>query len=300
MKSEHRHELKTNELAEWIENLPNWFRENRNFILGIAAAVLVVICIYFWNSHTKSSQARQQIELTQLISQVARTKSTLARQQPGQANNSVAFLKIAEQLNEQADRVSNKQLAALALIKRAEALRAELHYKGKSLSKAEITDQIVKAKQSYEKALKKCSSNPQLTAMAQMGLGLCEEELGNFDKAREIYRKIVSSPELKTAVILTEVQNRLAIIDDYKQDVVFKPAPKPVAPSAADTVLKDTANTITAISAVSDTNSATVKPATIKPAGTKPADANSGTKTTGSKSDANAPAVKSADKPTDK
>ena len=28
MKSDHRHELKTNELAEWLGNLPEWTKEN--------------------------------------------------------------------------------------------------------------------------------------------------------------------------------------------------------------------------------------------------------------------------------
>ena len=28
MKSDHRHELKTNELAEWLGNLPQWTKEN--------------------------------------------------------------------------------------------------------------------------------------------------------------------------------------------------------------------------------------------------------------------------------
>ncbi len=29
MKAEHRHELKTNELADWIVHFPQWFKENQ-------------------------------------------------------------------------------------------------------------------------------------------------------------------------------------------------------------------------------------------------------------------------------
>ena len=33
MKSEHRHELKTNELAEWISNFPSWTKENAKVLI---------------------------------------------------------------------------------------------------------------------------------------------------------------------------------------------------------------------------------------------------------------------------
>ncbi len=34
MKSEHRHELKTNELAEWIANFPTWAKENAKVLIA--------------------------------------------------------------------------------------------------------------------------------------------------------------------------------------------------------------------------------------------------------------------------
>ena len=35
MKAEHRHELKTNELVEWLTNLPQWANENLTTIIGV-------------------------------------------------------------------------------------------------------------------------------------------------------------------------------------------------------------------------------------------------------------------------
>ena len=34
MDTEHRHELKVNELADWIVHVPQFFRENLRWILG--------------------------------------------------------------------------------------------------------------------------------------------------------------------------------------------------------------------------------------------------------------------------
>ncbi|MHC4595136.1 MAG: hypothetical protein ACYS19_09345, partial [Planctomycetota bacterium] len=79
-------------------------------------------------------------------------------------------------------------MAALALIKQAEALRTELHYRPGTVSKEDLTAQINQAKAGYADAIERSSFNPSLMAKAKFGLGLCEEELGNFAEAEQIYQ----------------------------------------------------------------------------------------------------------------
>jgi len=43
MKSDHRHELKSNELADWLANLPEWLKENQKNLLTVAAVVVVAL-----------------------------------------------------------------------------------------------------------------------------------------------------------------------------------------------------------------------------------------------------------------
>jgi hypothetical protein len=64
-----------------------------------------------------------------------------------------------------------------------------------------------------------------LRAAAQFGLGLSEEELGNFDKAAEIYRTIAQKPEYAGTVAQAAADYRLKIMDDFKTPVAFTPAP---------------------------------------------------------------------------
>ena len=45
MKAEHRHELVTNELADWIGNLPNFIKQNIRPIIGI---ILILLGLMFW------------------------------------------------------------------------------------------------------------------------------------------------------------------------------------------------------------------------------------------------------------
>ena len=62
MKSEHRHELKTNELAEWLSNFPEWLKENSKTIIGITALVVIVVGFYGWRRYDKNVlQVREQI-----------------------------------------------------------------------------------------------------------------------------------------------------------------------------------------------------------------------------------------------
>jgi tetratricopeptide (TPR) repeat protein len=119
-------------------------------------------------------------------------------------------------------------MAALALIKRAEALRAELHYG--TVQKEYLISQTNLAKASYEKAIEKCPDDPSLAAAAKLGLGFCEEELGNFEQARQIYQEVAAKSEFADTVAAVQAKRRLAVMADYERQIVFKP--KPVPPAA--------------------------------------------------------------------
>ena len=230
MKSDHRHELKTNELAEWLGNLPQWTKENLNTIIIVLAVIVVAVAIYGWSFYSKNVlQAREKSELMDLLHQIQLGKMQIiqTQSQDSTADISHILLQPAAGLETFADSTSKKQLAALALIKQAEAIRAEVHYG--TADELYITEQINKAKECYTKAMEKCPTNPTLTALAQFGLGLCEEELGNFNKAKEIYNQITANSDFKGTIAVNQAQFRLETMDDYTKDITFKPEPKPAA-----------------------------------------------------------------------
>lgn len=61
--------------------------------------------------------------------------------------------------------------------------------------------------------------------MAKLGLGLCQEDIGNFDEAKKIYSEIAGDPQYKATGAFYEASLRLGTMDDYKTPVVFAPAP---------------------------------------------------------------------------
>ncbi len=231
MKSEHRHELKTNELAEWLGNLPQWTKENLTTIIVISAVIVAAAAIYVRYSYRKSAAAQEQLEFANLLNQLSASKAQVLNAQAQGKDLSFILLQPANSLGNFAQNTNNDRMAALALIKQAEALRTELHYRPGTVSKQDLTAQINQAKAAYTEAIQthlKGTSNPSLTAAAEFGLGLCEEELGNFEKAQQIYQIITANPDFEGTVANAAAKHRLETMADYKQKVIFKPAP-PVA-----------------------------------------------------------------------
>lgn len=234
MKSEERHELKTNELAEWIANFPEWAKENTGNIAYAAIVIIIVgVAAYFKWYRPTHTISREQIEMSQLAGQVEMGKIQVAASKNQTQSNPEVFRSTADRLGAVAGQLSRPEYAAFALIKQGEALRAELHYASADFAADPnaLAFQVNKAKTCYQQAFEKASANPQLAAMAQFGLGLCEEELGNFENARKIYHDILQNENYAAAVIVSMARERAADMNDYKGKFVFvETAQTPVAP----------------------------------------------------------------------
>ncbi len=232
MKADHRHELKTNELAEWIAHFPEWVRQNRTTIISVSVVVVATAAVYFWQFYRKNVVlARSQLRLTSLLSQLTLSKMQVVQARSEGRDLSFILLQPAENLKVFAQDTKNKQMAALALIKRAEALRTELHYRLGVVSQQDLVTQIKQAKDSYAEALEKASSNPPLKAAAEFGLGICEEELGNFEQARQIYQDLVTNPDFEGTQARAAAKYRLDTMAYYQTSVAFRPSPRPAPPA---------------------------------------------------------------------
>lgn len=227
MRADQRHQLKTNELAEWLSNLPQWAKENRSTIITAVLVIAAGAAFYFWRTYNKNAVIQEQLQLTNLIGQIFGGKVQALQDQQQGTDTSFILLQPADKLEIFAQNVDDHQMAAFALIKRAEALRTELHYRLSTPSRRELELAISQAKACYTEALQRCSNNPSLMALAKFGLGLCEEELGNLDKAKQIYREIAANPDFQYTVAAAQAKQRLETVDDYRQKIVFMPAPKP-------------------------------------------------------------------------
>lgn len=232
MKSDHRHELKTNELADWIAHFPQWFKDNGKTIVGVTAVLVLAIAVYGWNRYSNNVlDVRHRAGFTQELMQFGGLKRQVYQDAMDGQDSSVLLHQSAGSLATLAGEASGDLMAALALIKRAEALRAELHYQKGEIARENVTGQIEQARASYEQAVAKAAGYPSLTSMARHGLGLCEEELGNLDQAKQIFQGIVADERLAGTVGQAAAQQRLAGVMQYTREIAFAKAPEPVAPA---------------------------------------------------------------------
>jgi tetratricopeptide (TPR) repeat protein len=232
MKAEHRHELKTNELAEWLINFPKWARENARMIIYLSVLAVVVAGVYFWKVYEKRAISDQeQLEFTSLASQISQGKTRIIQAQAQGMDTSYILIQAADNFKNIAQETKDEQLAAMALIEEGNMFRTELHYRLGTISAEDIAAQRNRAKDCYTKALEKSSTSQPLTATAKFGLGLCEEELGNFDQARQIYSEITEDPAFESTVAAAEAKLRLLTMANYQSKVVFKPSPVQEAPA---------------------------------------------------------------------
>lgn len=228
MKAEHRHELKTNELAEWLGNFPDWARKNAKTITYLVILFAVIAGLYFYKWYSKNVIALQkQVRFSNLVATLAPTKLKILSDRTQGTDTAFRLLEYADNLEAAAQEADTDNVAALALIKRGEIFRTELHYRLLQPSKNELENQLNRAKQSYTEAFLKASANPSLASQAKLGLGLCEEELGNFENAKQIYREIAAEADFQGTIAAAQAKLRLNTMTDYQKKVVFLPTIKP-------------------------------------------------------------------------
>ncbi len=234
MKAEHRHELKTNELAQWLADLPQWAKKNLRWIIYGSVVLTLVIASYIYHSYQKNVvSTRQEVALTRLLAQTAQDKIRILQAQFQGVDISYMLVQRANDLENIAKNAKDNNLAASAFIKQAEILRTELHYRLESVSQSDLNTQINRAKQSYNNALEKAAQNPPLAATAKLGLALCDEELGNFEAARKTYDEIAENPQYEGASAASEAEFRLRTMDNFAKKLVFNPAPRQLQPEPA-------------------------------------------------------------------
>ena len=135
MKSEHRHQLKTNELAAGIANSIQWSKDHYKTIIYTGIVAILVGGSYFWNKYQKTAVvAAEQYEFSGIISRIAPQKAQILQAKAQGMDDSIALIRLAENLNDVAQGTKNEQTAAIALLKRADILRAELLYRPGDIS----------------------------------------------------------------------------------------------------------------------------------------------------------------------
>jgi len=246
MDAEHRHELKTNELADWIGHFPDFCRENAKTIIGVGL-IIAAVGVYFYSRGVRTkAQFEQEAQAVSLIERLNYSKLMTIRSQTEKTPLGDSILLMADSLKMAAAEAKSPHVAALLLIKQGDGLRADLHYRAEEVDPDVVENTITQARTAYEKALVQAQGNNTLVAMANFGLGMCAEEIGDYTKAEIIYNSIIADTAFAGTVLPRQAQARLDNMQDNKMQFVFvaaalpkpedikieSPTPKPAPPDA--------------------------------------------------------------------
>ena len=203
-KEEHKHELLENPeaLKERLESAENWLEQNPKIVVGIAAAILIIVGGYFAFIYYKNNQ--NQIAQSEMFQAVYYFEAdSLDKGLNGDGNN-LGFLQIIDEFGiTDAANLAN-YYAGVSYLKKGDFEAARLH-----LEDFDAGDLLIQARaysligdtymeqEKYSDAAKYYSKaanykpNKQFSPTYLMKEALAYEKLNQNDKARETYEKII-------------------------------------------------------------------------------------------------------------
>ncbi len=227
MKSKERHDLKKNELADWLIHFPQWARENKGTIIYVSVIIIAVLGYYIWYTYTTNViEKGEREQLTSIMNAIPVTKGQVIQARSQGKDESYILLNPADQLKTFAENTEDNNLAAMAWIKRGEILRSELLLRMEMVNQESIFEQMERAKIAYQNAIDRNPSNKTLLANAKMGLGIVEEELNNFQQAKKIYSELVKDEKYAGTIGSASAERRLVYMDELKERPEFESNPE--------------------------------------------------------------------------
>lgn len=237
MDSEHRHELKSNDLADFLTHLPEFYKKNSNIILGLTLIIIALITAPMFSKMARQKEMAEQSQVSDGISQLNQSiGNTFQNAEEDTSAALDAILVNAQNLSDEAAKLDG-DAAAMAYIKAGQAYRIELHLKKEIIGADKVADQVQKAEIAYNNAAAKAKT-PTLKAMAQLGLSLCAEERGQTEQAKTLYQAIVDDETFAATALPKQAQIRIDALEENSETFTFVKAPEEPVPPITDELQK--------------------------------------------------------------
>ncbi len=246
MDSQHRHELKTNALAEGITNLPDTFRKHSSKLLTVLAIILLIVAA------VRYKRSQDVVRETEIAQSLASGLSALGELQ-NQVNSPQGFFLFLPKEEQQKifDAAETDVKAAVekvvnesnpkgdqARLATAYATLGDLYWILANHSPIATagpatqpttrpTNYIDLARDAYQRVIKDFSSQTQTVITARLGLAAVAENKHDWKAARDEYRAIIESTSALAADKLM-AERRIARIDQFEKPLLLLPASQPV------------------------------------------------------------------------
>ena len=239
MKSERRHELKTNALSQQLEGFPDYWREYGNkVLLAVILGLLVFMAVRYYRD--KKARDIQEVATAQeaILSNMGELDQLQMMEAAGAPGTIDARRKVSSTINDAISTILNTSKDP-KILARAYLAQADLDWKLANLPDppGATTRPDLKipnregllggAAEYYAKVLDPPYSGDALDLFtARMGLAAVNENRGKWDEAKSQYQAIVDAKSLPQS-FKDVASKRLASLPEYQKGALLNPPPEP-------------------------------------------------------------------------
>lgn len=255
MKSERRHELETNQLAQALAYLPELMRLYGNRILLALVLIALLVAVIGMRVHFNRKAAAEAVNALafareRLASLQGFQPLAYANPEDRQTTYRQYVQEISDALEQVVRSVDDPVLLADALVARGDLNWTMASYPEQpeattrpSLALQEDREgPLAVAKQAYEDVLRHYPDNTMAVLSARFGLAAIAENAGDWAAAEQHYQAIVSNQKFHEA-FRKQAEQRLKTLDDIRQPVFIADRSSLAAAETAPADVKTPAET---------------------------------------------------------
>jgi hypothetical protein len=233
MKSEHRHELKTNDLAKSLFTFQDYARAyGGKVLLGLAIVILGIVLIVQRVSSSRAAETQIRNDLAYVRTQIERlnhvnvTPDGRASVQPSEVSSVVRILQDVR------DKASDKAVLAAAAVAQGDYNWALANYPEvpaaatrPSLKPDRPAPELLKAAQdAYKQVVSEYPDQKLSVTAAHFGLAAVAENQSNWDEAKREYDAIIASADPKQG-FKALAEDKLKRLDDLRRPLLVGKVP---------------------------------------------------------------------------
>lgn len=212
MRPRRRQELRTNELAQTLADLGNFFSRYGTYVLAAAVVVMVVIVSVWYTGYSRRSSRRNAWE----------RYYSLALSEPEQ--QLAAFRQLAEDS-------TDPVLSTTAWFRLGHIAWMQAHG-GEALDNPDRWDELLQtSQQAFERVTQSSPAAAEITAAARAGLAAIAQEQYDPQTAREQYQAILDAAGSASTGFDKLAETGLAAVDRITKPITFAPARSATPPT---------------------------------------------------------------------
>jgi hypothetical protein len=214
MRAERRQELRTNELAQQLDQAGEFIKQNAALLTAGVVIVAVAVGGFFWYYGRERNQL------------MAGWAALSQRDLPADAPPPLEIYKSVATDN------LDPTLTIQAWLRVGTSAMAEMMKSRKSAAPPD-RDWAQSAEEAFNQVLVLSTNNANASGEAMIGLGILAENKADLEKARQHYQKVRDDPRLADSPLAVQAAYRLDHMKDWSASVVFPPPPPPASQPVA-------------------------------------------------------------------